>query len=62
VTDATDFQIYCKMIDLYLITVIQPNKHTVYWRFSFMLEAFIRTDFWCRLSVCKSLSHTWLKW
>ena len=36
------------------------RKHTVYRRFGFTSEAFIRTDFRCRSSVCKSLSHTWL--
>jgi len=30
--------------------------------FGFTSEAFIRTDFRCRSSLCKSLSHTWLKW
>ena len=35
------------------------RKHTVYRRYGFTLEAFIRTDFRCRSSVCKSLSHMW---
>ena len=38
------------------------RKHTVYRRFGFTSETFIRTDFRCRSSVCKSLSHTWLSW
>ena len=38
------------------------RKHTVYRRFGFTSEAFFRTDFRCRSSVCKSLSHTWLSW
>jgi len=42
-----------------LITLKQPKQHTVYRRFGFTPEAFIRTDFRCRSSVCKSLSHTW---
>jgi len=50
------------MLFTILITLIQPKQHTVYRRFGFTSEAFIRTDFRCRSSVCKSLSHTWLNW
>ena len=38
------------------------KNNTVYRRFGFKSEAFIRTDFRCRSSVCKSLSHTWRNW
>jgi len=38
------------------------KKHTAYRRFSFTSEAFIRTDFQYRSSVCKGSSPTWLSW
>ena len=38
------------------------KTHTVYRRFGFTSDAFIRTDFRCRSLLCKSLSHTWLSW
>ena len=49
---------------IYNISILNNSnttkKHTVYRRFGFTSEAFIRTDFRCQLSLCKSLSHTWL--
>ena len=35
-------------------------KQTVYRRFGFTSESFIRTESRCHLSISKSLSHTWL--
>ena len=37
------------------------NNILFYRRFGFTSEAFIRTDYWCRSSVCKRLSHIWDK-
>ena len=49
---------------LSLINYSNTTKNYIlfYRRFGFTSEAFIRTDFRCRSSACKSLSHTWLNW
>ena len=52
----------CRCLFIILNYSNTTKKCTVHWRFSFMSEAFIRTDFRCRSLVCKSLSQTWLIW